>query len=73
MKFVITEKLVRETGGAFHLSSLLQKRLRELVRGAPRLIQEKGLDDFELGVREVEKGYIKSRPESREIVEEEET
>ena len=59
MKFIITEDLVRGAGGAFSLSSLLQKRLRELVRGAPRLIQDKGAGDFEVALREAEEGLIK--------------
>ena len=59
MKFTITEDLVRRSGGAFSLSSLLQKRLRELVRGAPRLLQDKNAGDFEVALREAEQELIK--------------
>lgn len=59
MKFFITEDLVRRMGGVFSLSSLLQKRLRELVRGAPRLIQDRNSGDFQVALREAEEGLIK--------------
>jgi len=59
LKFVITEKLVRSKGGAFKLSTLLQKRLRELVMGAPTLMQFKeGRGDFETSLEEVEQGLV---------------
>ena len=59
MKFTVTEKLVRKTGGAFKLSTLIQKRLRELVRGAPSLIKGKESGYFETALEEAEEDCIK--------------
>jgi len=59
VKFTVTEQLRRRTGGVFKLSSLIQKRLRELVRGAPRLVQDKDAGDFETALREAEEELIK--------------
>lgn len=59
MKLVITENLVQRTGGAFKLSTLLQKRLRELVKGAPRLTQTgEDVGDFEASLKEVNQGLV---------------
>jgi len=70
---VITEELVKKTGGAFKLSSLLQKRLRELVKGAPRLVQTgEDVGDFEASLKEIESGLVVLEPR-KEASEEDES
>ncbi len=52
------ERLTRKVGGRFRLTSLLQKRLAELVKGSPPLIDLPSNDYFEIALREIEEGRI---------------
>jgi DNA-directed RNA polymerase subunit omega len=54
------EELVRQVGGKFALTSLLQKRLVELNRGDPPLIEmgEELLDARRIACREILEGKI---------------
>ena len=52
------EKLTTKVGGRFRLTSLLQKRLTELVKGSPPLVDLPSNNYFEVAIREIEEGRI---------------
>lgn len=52
------ERLTQKVGGRFRLTSLLQKRLRELVKGSPPLIDLPSNNFFEIALREIEEGRV---------------
>ena len=45
-------------GGKYALTTLLQKRAVELMRGAPRLVEAKGKDLTEIALQEILAGKI---------------
>jgi len=50
--------LADKAGGLFRLTVLLQKRVRELVGGAPRLVETDEINPINIAMREVEAGAI---------------
>lgn len=55
------EQLTQQVGGRFRLTSLLQKRMAELVRGSPSMLDvppDVADDLFEVALREIEAGRI---------------
>ena len=52
------EQLTQKVGGRFRLTALLQKRLAELVRGSPPLVDLPSNNYFEIALREIEEGRI---------------
>ena len=58
MKDSRLEALTKQAGGRFRLTSLLQKRLQELLRGSPKLIEEELEDPIEIVMREAEEGRV---------------
>ena len=52
------ERLTQKVGGRFRLTSLLQKRLGELVKGSPPLVDLPSNNYFEIALREIEEGRI---------------
>ena len=64
------ERLTRKVGGRFRLTSLLQKRMIELVRGSPPMLEvtdEVADNLFEIALQEIEAGRIELiRPWSAE-------
>ena len=52
------EQLTAKVGGRFRLTSLLQKRLAELVKGSPPLVDLPSNNYFEIALREIEEGRI---------------
>jgi len=52
------ERLTTKVGGRFRLTSLLQKRLTELVKGSPPLVDLPSNNYFEVAIREIEEGRI---------------
>jgi len=58
MKVDRLEKLTQKVGGRFRLTALLQKRLAELVKGSPPLVDLPAKDYFEVALREIEEGKI---------------
>ena len=52
------ERLTQKVGGRFRLTSLLQKRLAELVKGSPPLVDLPSNNYFEIALREIEEGRI---------------
>ena len=58
MKVDRLERLTQKVGGRFRLTSLLQKRLAELVKGSPPLVDLPSKDLFEVALHEIEEGKI---------------
>ena len=52
------EQLTQKVGGRFRLTALLQKRLSELVKGSPPLVDLPSNNYFEIALREIEEGRI---------------
>jgi DNA-directed RNA polymerase subunit omega len=52
------EQLTQKVGGRFRLTALLQKRLAELVKGSPPLVDLPSNNYFEVALREIEEGRI---------------
>ena len=51
-------ELSKKAGGLFRLAVLLQKRVRELVGGAPRLVETDEEDPIDIAMLEIEAGAI---------------
>ncbi len=67
MDFSLPQRLQSSVSGSFKKTALLQKRVRELVRGARPMIEVKQpLSPIEIAFREMEQGLI-------ELVADEET
>lgn len=64
------ERLTQKVGGRFRLTALLQKRMSELVRGSPPMLDidpDVAENLFEVALREIESGRIELiRPWSAE-------
>jgi len=52
------DKIVRDCGGRFRLTSLIQARVRELMDGARPLVERRGRSDIEVALQEVVDGKI---------------
>ncbi|MDG2150361.1 MAG: DNA-directed RNA polymerase subunit omega [Planctomycetota bacterium] len=50
--------LADKAGGLFRLTVLLQKRVRELVGGAPKLVETNEINPINIAMAEVEEGAI---------------
>ena len=55
----LLEKLSEKTGGRFRLAALMQKRVRELLFGSPKLVETDTHDLFEIALLEIESGRLK--------------
>ena len=58
MDSTLPQKLQKTVSGSFHKTSLLQKRVRELVRGANPLFETKEKNPIKIAYMEMEKGLI---------------
>ena len=56
------DKIVRDCGGRFKLTTLVQHRVRELMDGARPLVDRKGRNDIEIAIEEILEGKIASGP-----------
>jgi DNA-directed RNA polymerase subunit omega len=52
------EQIVKNVGGRFKLTALIQHRMRELMDGARPLIERQGRSDLELAIEEISQGKI---------------
>ncbi|HKB14882.1 MAG TPA: DNA-directed RNA polymerase subunit omega, partial [Planctomycetota bacterium] len=60
----LPQRLQRACGGSFRRTALLQKRVRELVRGAAPLVDLKGeRNPIKIAFLEMEKGLIELEPD----------
>ena len=55
-KIRIIDELEQMVGGRFQLTALLQKRIRELVAGAPRLVDIRSDNPVDIAIEEVRAG-----------------
>jgi DNA-directed RNA polymerase omega subunit len=49
----LVEEAMKKVGNRFKLAVLMQKRVRELQRGAPRLVQSDARDPIEVVLQEI--------------------
>ena len=64
------DDIIDKMGGRFRLTALIQRRLVELMQGAPPMVDTRGLTDMEVVVKEIMEGKIE--PEILEERDEEE-
>ena len=57
-KIRIIDELDVKVGGRFKLTALLQKRIRELVAGAPRLVEIRSDNPIDIAIAEVRAGKV---------------
>lgn len=57
-KIRIIDELEQKVGGRFQLTALLQKRVRELVAGAPRLVEIRSENPIDVAIEEIRAGKI---------------
>ncbi len=62
-KIRIIDELEQKVGGRFLLTALLQKRVRELVAGAPRLVEIRSENPIDIAIEEIRAGKIDLTPE----------
>lgn len=65
-KIRIIDELDQKVGGRFRLTALLQKRIRELVAGAPRLVEIRSDNPIDVAIAEVRAGKIELVAEDAE-------
>ena len=65
-KIRVLDELETKVGGRFKLTALLQKRIRELVAGAPRLIESNSENPIDIAIEEVRANKIELVPEDAE-------
>ena len=65
-KIRIIDELDAKVGGRFKLTALLQKRIRELVAGAPRLVEIRYDNPIDVAIAEVRAGKIELVTEDAE-------
>lgn len=53
-----SDDIIRQVGGRFKLTTLVHKRLNELIQGSRPLIDRDGRSDLELAIAEIEAGLI---------------
>ncbi len=52
------DRLMKKVGGAFKLTALVQRRIKELVEGARPLIEPGDLSPFEIAIKEIDEDKI---------------
>ena len=62
-KICILDELEAKVGGRFQLTALLQKRIRELVAGAPRLVDTRSDNPIDIAIEEVRAGKVSLAPD----------
>lgn len=65
-KIRVIDELEQKVGGRFLLTALLQKRVRELVAGAPRLVEIRSENPIDIAIEEIRAGKIELVPEDAE-------
>ena len=66
MERSLPQELVDQVGGSFQLTALLQKRVRELVRGQKPLFETRERNYIRIAKEELERGLIQLVPEEDE-------
>ena len=63
MDTTLPQRLQKSVSGSFHKTALLQKRVRELIRGAAPLIEIREQNPIRIAFLEMERGLIELIPE----------
>lgn len=66
MDHTLPQQLVKQVGGSFQLTALLQKRVRELVRGQKPLFETRERNYIRIAAEELERGLIQLVPDEEE-------
>ncbi len=66
MEETLPQQLVRQVGGSFKLTTLLQKRVRELVRGQKPLFETRERNYVRIAAEEMRRGLIQLVPDDSE-------
>ena len=66
MEDSLPQQLVRQVGGSFKLTALLQKRVRELVRGQKPLFETRERNYIKVAAEEMRRGLIQLVPDDEE-------
>ena len=59
----LPQRLQKSVSGSFHKTALLQKRVRELIKGAAPLIETRERNPIKIAFLEMERGLIELIPE----------
>jgi len=59
-----SDEIVNKVGGKFRLTSLIQRRLVQLMEGARPLVERRDLTPLELVIEEIQQGKIVFEDES---------
>ncbi len=62
MDQTLPQELVKQVGGSFRLTALLQKRVRELVRGQRPLFETRERNYIKIASEELRRGLIELVP-----------
>jgi DNA-directed RNA polymerase subunit K/omega len=63
METSLPQRLQKSVSGSFHKTALLQKRVRELIRGATPLIETREVNPIKIAFLEMERGLIELIPD----------
>ena len=63
MELSLPQRLQKSVSGSFHKTALLQKRVRELIRGAAPLIETREVNPIQIAFLEMERGLIELIPD----------
>ena len=63
MDLTLPQRLQQSVQGSFHKTALLQKRVRELIRGAAPLIETREQNPITIAFLEMERGLIELIPD----------
>ncbi len=63
MELTLPQRLQKSVSGSFHKTALLQKRVRELIRGAAPLIETRERNPIKIAFLEMERGLIELIPD----------
>ena len=67
MDQTLPQELVKQVGGSFRLTTLLQKRVRELVRGQRPLYETRERNYIKIASEELRRGLIELVPDEDEV------
>jgi DNA-directed RNA polymerase subunit K/omega len=63
METSLPQRLQKSVSGSFHKTALLQKRVRELIRGATPLVETREVNPIKVAFLEMERGLIELIPD----------
>ncbi|MBK8096888.1 MAG: DNA-directed RNA polymerase subunit omega [Planctomycetes bacterium] len=66
MEQSLPQELVRQVGGSFRVTALLQKRVRELVRGQKPLFETRERNFIKIASEELKRGLIELVPDEEQ-------